>query len=201
MKEYIIKKVPGTAPIWSEAEEVLVDTYPWGCPFEDPPQVAAMLQLTDQGLHVLMACDETDPRATYTENNDPVCRDSCLECFLSAGDGGYLNFECNANGAIWSAFGPDRHHRQFLRDLGLPEPKVTVHKSPVGWGVEYCIPQEVFTSLYGHSLAAGDTFCANFYKCGDDTAVPHYAVWNPVVAEAPDYHRPECFGMVRIEGE
>ena len=35
---------------------------------------------------------------------------------------------------------------------------------------------------------------ANFYKCGDKTAHPHFLSWNPVVSSKPDFHRPECFG-------
>ena len=204
MNEYTVKVFQGDTPVWREVPELLVDTYPWGCPFEEAPAVAAEAALTDQGLHILMAVAESDPLATFTENNQPVCQDSCLECFINfAPEKGsdYINFECNANGALWSAFGPDREHRRFLRDLGLTEPEVKVHKSEAGWGVEYCISQEIIEALYGRPLRPGDTIRANFYKCGDKTETPHYAVWNPVEAPAPDYHRPECFGILQIEGE
>ena len=35
---------------------------------------------------------------------------------------------------------------------------------------------------------------ANFYKCGDKTAHPHYLSWSPIHTEKPDFHRPEFFG-------
>lgn len=35
---------------------------------------------------------------------------------------------------------------------------------------------------------------ANFYKCGDETSVPHYVSWSPIEVENPDFHRPEFFG-------
>lgn len=203
MKTYNVKYFP-EKPVWSEVPEALVDVYPWGCPWdeEDYLTVAAMAALTDAGLHILMACDELEPLATFTENDQPVCQDSCLEFFVNfAPEKGsdYLNLECNANGAIWSAYGPDRAHRQFLKDMGLAAPKVTVHKSEFGWGVEYLIPQETIQALCGRALKPGDTFSANFYKCGDCTDTPHYAVWNPVEAPQPDYHRPECFGIMKVD--
>jgi hypothetical protein len=40
---------------------------------------------------------------------------------------------------------------------------------------------------------------ANFYKCGDETAVAHYVTWNPIKTVNPDYHRPEYFGKVTFE--
>jgi hypothetical protein len=40
---------------------------------------------------------------------------------------------------------------------------------------------------------------ANFYKCGDETAVTHYVTWNPVKTNNPDYHQPEFFGKVEFE--
>ena len=48
------------------------------------------------------------------------------------------------------------------------------------------------------SFAPGDIVRANFYKCGDRTAVEHYIVWNEITAANPDYHRPECFGSLVI---
>ena len=197
MKKAVIPYVPGTEPRWTLSEELEIKEFPWDDPWEKgapghAPEVTAKLQLTDAGLHVLMACDESSPRAVYTENNDPVCRDSCLEFFVNAAPEkgtDYINFECNANGALWSAFGPDRRHRQFLKDLGLKEPEVTVRKSAAGWSVEYRISQETLEALYGKALQPGDVFRANLYKCGDDTDVPHYMVWNHVEAAGPDYHR------------
>ena len=40
----------------------------------------------------------------------------------------------------------------------------------------------------------------NFYKCGDLTATPHWGSWNPVGTGAPDFHRPEYFGKMPLEG-
>ena len=39
---------------------------------------------------------------------------------------------------------------------------------------------------------------ANFYKCGDKTAHPHFLSWSPVSTEKPDFHRPEFFGELYL---
>jgi hypothetical protein len=48
------------------------------------------------------------------------------------------------------------------------------------------------------SVAAGEVWRANFYKCGDETSQPHWAAWHPV--EALNFHLPQCFGQLRFEG-
>ena len=35
---------------------------------------------------------------------------------------------------------------------------------------------------------------ANFYKCADKSAHPHFLAWNRVDTPAPDFHRPDFFG-------
>jgi len=40
---------------------------------------------------------------------------------------------------------------------------------------------------------------ANFYKCGDETSVPHFVTWNPVNSANPDFHKPDFFGKLRFE--
>ena len=40
---------------------------------------------------------------------------------------------------------------------------------------------------------------ANFYKCGDKTAHPHYLSWSPIDTPKPDFHRPEFFGELLFD--
>ncbi|MEI3342563.1 MAG: carbohydrate-binding family 9-like protein [Coprobacter fastidiosus] len=37
---------------------------------------------------------------------------------------------------------------------------------------------------------------ANFYKCADNSSLPHYLSWSPIETENPDFHRPEFFGEI-----
>ena len=48
-------------------------------------------------------------------------------------------------------------------------------------------------NYFGH---VGDCLYANFYKCGDKTVHPHYACWNPVGGEKPNFHQPQSFGKL-----
>ena len=44
----------------------------------------------------------------------------------------------------------------------------------------------------------GMTLRANFYKCGDDTAQPHYIAWNAVDHPTPNFHLPQYFGELHL---
>ena len=66
------------------------------------------------------------------------------------------------------------------------------------WEIMIRIPVEVLTYSKIKSLS-GLKGTANFYKCGDETSIPHYVTWNPVKTKEPDYHRPEFFGQIQFE--
>ena len=51
------------------------------------------------------------------------------------------------------------------------------------------------------SSMPGKLIRANFYKCGDDTAYPHYGMWRPFQSDKPDFHRPEEFGEIWLVPE
>ncbi|MDT3424944.1 hypothetical protein J2Z22_000457 [Paenibacillus forsythiae] len=43
------------------------------------------------------------------------------------------------------------------------------------------------------------TFPGNFYKCGDETPIPHYGCWSMVNSASPDYHLSRCFWELVLE--
>ena len=64
------------------------------------------------------------------------------------------------------------------------------------WRVGVVIPFELIGVDPGnlpHSIRA------NFYKCGDKTAHPHYLSWSPIDTPKPDFHRPEFFGELLLK--
>lgn len=63
------------------------------------------------------------------------------------------------------------------------------------WEVALIIPLDVMTSHHLRHLR-GMTMRANFYKCGDKLAKPHFLSWNPVDCDHPDFHRPSSFGKI-----
>lgn len=186
---------------WTRTEPLSVGCYPWGGEYR-PVTTARVLIQNNVGLRIRMECRETKPKRTYTQPDSPVCRDSCLECFLNPapeGDFGYLNLECNANGALHAAYGRDRNDRVFLRDIGVALPQVNVQETAQVWSAEFTVPFSLLEALYQKPcFQPGDEIAVNFYKCGDETDPPHYGCWSPIETPQPDFHRPEFFGRLVV---
>ena len=133
-----------------------------------------------------------------------VCHDSCCEFFVSdPSDGTYYNFEMNCIGTVKAAkrrsreefqlFDQDRL-RSIVRHTSLVRRQMDV-EGIHSWQVAMCIPFELmgFTSD-----SIPDRLYANFYKCADKSGHPHFLSWNPVGTPNPDFHRPECFGILEF---
>lgn len=199
MKEYRVLMLDA-APDWAAVPPAVVDVCPWGGEYR-PTVWGQAAFVPGDGLYVRMSCVEQAPRAVYTAPDDPVCRDSCLEFFCDMspdGLAGYLNIEANANGAALYGFGKGRHGRTPLRRMDCELPSLTAFRTGAVWGWQARISMATIRALWGETALSAGCFWANMYKCGDDTETPHYCVWNPITAEKPDYHRPECFGRMLL---
>ena len=168
--------------------------FPWGGDYRPP--AFASLACSPQGLLLSLWCQEKNPQVRYTQPNDPVYLDSCLEAFLACYPGRreYLNFEMNANGALLLEFGPERANRRRLAPGDFPGcyPAVTPFPAEEGWGVRLAVSHRFLSQVYGEGKPpAPDSIRGNFYKCGSQPE--HYACWGPIEAPAPDFHRPEFF--------
>lgn len=161
-----------------------------------------------KGFELTMWSYNTNPLARFTHPNDPVCKDSCMECFLDVFPAhkytkGYINIEMNALGTCLCAFGPSRHDRTFLTELGVPHPEVTIeHVTRDGgecWLARTFISKDVLELLYKMpcDLRHGHQMRANFYTCAEDVAEPYWGSWSPV--EKLDFHTPEYFGLLEID--
>ncbi len=160
----------------------------------------AVCGILQAGIFVCFEADEPSPRAVFTERDDAVYNDSCVEFFFQpfADDERYINFEINPNGAYLSAIGKDRFDRVFLREISACEPEVNAYASSSGWRAELFIPEKLISDAFGRYFSVSDTeyIRANCYKCGDLTPSPHYASLFLVDTPNPDYHRPEFFGKI-----
>ena len=92
---------------------------------------------------------------------------------------------------------------RLLRSKPLPAmPQgmtVTASKHEGGWwAIAYTVPASLLERLYGRSLTGGETMRGNFYKC-DESIHPHFGSWSPIDCPKPDFHRPECFGEMKLE--
>jgi len=186
---------------WSLAEKAPISHYQWP-EFSTyrPEAYAQLLVLEGKGLAVRLCCKEENPKADYHNFFDPVYTDSCLEFFFTTDKSGrYFNNEINANGTALMAIGADRHARTPIDRLITP-PAVKAEQADGWWSVEFFHSLENLRTVFGSfSLEKGSRFYGNFYKCGDETAVPHYGMWSPVTTAEPDFHRPEYFGTMIID--
>jgi hypothetical protein len=168
------------------------------------PQV--YFSMAHDNRHIFLKYDvqEQTLQAFYRHANEPVYKDSCVECFMAWDDKGYYNFEFNCLGTCLAAFGPDRENRKSLdasviakiqrfsavHSVFTGNPEEVIH-----WSIVIKIPLDVFTA---HQLptVSHRKATANFYKCGDSLPQPHYLSWQKINTPTPDFHRPEFFGEI-----
>ena len=167
------------------------------------PEVRFRLAHDGERLFVRFEVSEEHIRATRTESNTSVCEDSCVELFVSLGEGKpYFNLEVNCIGTMLAAYRLERPAKtpltveqidSIVRRTSLPRKPLDC---PEGgeWWLEMEIP---FALLGAEGVPA--RLRANFYKCGDKLRTPHYLSWSRIEAPNPDFHRPEQFGTLIIE--
>ena len=147
---------------------------------------------------------ELEMAAKYLNHNDPVCKDSCVEFFISLQDDpNYYNFEFNPLGTILLGYGPDRHQRQLIDSKTIDFIKVKTKIKRINrhdlttfnWKLYIKIPLNIFTfsSIKSFKNLKAQ---ANFYKCGDELSKPHYISWNPIKSKNPDFHLKSYFGEI-----
>ena len=177
-----------------------VDCVNWPEAFPYAPLCGGRVARTRDALVVDFRVSGLDLRARNTADNGRQWEDSCVEVFIQDPDGApYYNFEINALGKVLACKGPERHNRtprpaeemeQILRLTqmeGGPLEQEGIHT----WRVGVVIP---FRLLGIDPERLPRSIKANFYKCGDKTAHPHFLSWSPVETPKPDFHRPEFFG-------
>lgn len=196
---YVYRAVRVEKPEWEKIPAVTLTHQPWLAPCD----IEASAQLCHDGenLYVRMTAKEKNIRATLTEPLSQVCNDSCLEFFFApkTDDARYFNFEWNRLLSVYVGFGGARktRARQILKDpkaLFAPAAFDTAD----GWGIEYRIPKAYIQMYMPDFELRGEAAC-NFYKCGDETEIPHYLAWAPLSSDTPDYHRRQDFGKLIFE--
>ena len=176
----------------------------WPSDYPYAPFAHGRIARTEDALVVDFRVSGLDLRARNLEDNQQQWEDSCVEFFVEDPDGSlYYNFEINPLGKVLAARGASRTGRvqrpreemqQILRTAQL-EGEQDFEGGIWNWRVTLVIPFEL---IGVDSEALPEQLRANFYKCGDKTAHPHYVSWNPVETPAPDFHRPEYFGQLRL---
>lgn len=184
------------------AAKLVVDTVNWP-EYPYTPLMGVSIAHSSTHLVILYNVRGFDLRAAATEDNGSVWEDSCCEFFVShPSDGTYYNFEMNCIGTLLAAkrtgrndavkFTPEQLAR-IIRHSTLPKFPVDIPDKIYSWSTALCIP---FDLIGVDSENLPESLRANFYKCGDLTAHPHFLSWNPIGIEKPDFHRPDFFGKI-----
>ena len=205
-------KIPYLKELYSEAPEktpgllmvsgagVKIDRTNWS-EFPHHPDVTVYSGHCDLRIWLHFVVKNDFVRAFCRNDQEPVWQDSCVEFFVQHGDE-YRNFEFNSLGVCLSATGQDRHARTPLEEANLKQilrwPSVTIDSLPQSnqlsdWSLTVAIPLRLI------GLKTENVFKANFYKCGDETTIPHYLSWAAIQTPAPDFHRPEFFSLLELE--
>ena len=179
----------------------------WKCAEINP---AVTFRIAHTGSHILLQFHVSDNnlRAEVAEDNGRVWEDSCCEFFVSPDcDDNYYNFECNCIGTLllhggWKGTdrgnAPEEVYGTIGRWSSLGDEAFGYRMGPVEWDLVEVIPA---TALFNHEIKdfSGRKMKANFYKCGDKTAMPHFLSWAPIDLPSPAFHCPEFFSEIVFE--
>ena len=146
-------------------------------------------------------------RAIYSNDQDPVYEDSCVEFFcMPIGADKYSNFEFNCIGTCSASSRKGRNENIVPFS---PEEMLTIKRFPsIGrrafnemegmfeWELTVKIPFKLMGIDPKH---LPEKIVGNFYKCADGTDSMHFVSWSPIPTAKPDFHRPEFFGILIFE--
>lgn len=204
--EDVIAKFDEAGIAWNAVDQVNWDAFPYR------PEVEFRIMHSDTEIYLQFHVRENGLRATYDYDfGSRPYTDDCVEFFMipSDRDPSYFNLEMNCIGHGTFDYGPDRERRvccgdeilrQIRRHSTLGSEAFGMREGPQEWTLTLAIPKRLYAQAdLDLTQFSGRTVKANFYKCGDQTAVRHYLSWNPVGTPKPNFHTPEWFGDVYFE--
>lgn len=184
-----------------------VDMLNWPVQFPYKPDCRFKIARSINSLFIHFKVKENNIRATCETNHEPVWEDSCVEFFCQLpGQKYYFNFEFNCIGTCLATNRLSRTEDIILfesEDMDLIKRFSSLGIKPFEektGNFEWKLTVEIPFSLIGIQIDELPTAIkANFYKCGDETSVPHYLSWNNITRKEPDFHQPEFFGELIFE--
>jgi len=191
---------------WNDIAQVNWPEYPY------KPEVRFRIMHSETEIYLQFHVREKGLRATfdYDAGSQPY-KDDCVEFFMipSDSDSSYFNLELNCIGHGTFNYGPNRRERhhcgdeiisQIRRESTLGSEAFGTREGEYEWTLTIAIPKRLYAQTdLDLTRFSGRTVRANFYKCGDDTAVPHFLSWNPIRIPKPNFHTPEWFGEIYFE--
>lgn len=181
-----------------------IDKVNWADDFPKTLPVSVHIAHDNKKLYLYYQVEGEELRAVNTKDFMSVWEDSCVEFFMQRkGERTYRNFEFNAHGVLLASRRETKENAEQLSDELMASIKrfVTIQhlykedKQLSDWTLYAEIPKEALGFDEGEDLS-GEAMAANFYKCGDETAEPHFISWNPIDTATPNFHMPEFFGAL-----
>jgi hypothetical protein len=175
-----------------------IDIATWAADFPYKPTVHFTMAYSKEGLIIRYFVTEKAIRAVNNTINGSVWEDSCVEFFVSWDKGvSYYNLEFNCIGTGLIGYGEGRNNRErlsadLIRTISF-DSNIKNTGEGFEWSLLLVIPFSVF-KYHTIDPSKGQTFNANFYKCGDMLPEPHFLSWSPITFHKPNFHLPAFFG-------
>lgn len=191
----------------NQGNPLRIDRVNWPRDFAACPETVVHLATSMDTLYIRYDVTGQQLRALASKDQMPVWRDSCVEFFCQLPNKkSYMNFETNCIGSMVASRreGRDKNVRVFTPEqMALIDRYASEGREPFAekdgvfsWFVVIAIPWSLITNGKGKPAS----IMANFYKCADDTKQPHYVSWSPINLPHPDFHCPEFFSELRVQG-
>jgi len=173
--------------------------------FPYKPIVAVDLAWSDAHIFIRYFVRSEGLKALYTEFNDPVSGDSCVEFFVKDPDSPwYYSFEFNCIGTCLARRRTCPKNKESLLPQELS--RIIVHtslerqafpeqKGIASWELIVGVPFDLM-GLDPANLPA--MLRANFQACANYTSKPYYVSWSPIFSPTPNFHLPEFFGELHL---
>jgi len=183
-----------------------VDMLNWPMQFPYKPSCQFKIARSSQSLFIHFRVIESNVKALCKNDQDPVWEDSCVEFFCKTPEQDtYFNFEFNCIGTCLATQRVGRNIdvnplstaslNSIKRFATLGNAAFDEKTGNFEWKLTVEIP---FVVIDVQLDRLPEMLMANFYKCADETAIPHYLSWSHISTDEPDFHRPEFFGMIHF---
>lgn len=164
-----------------------------------PPRLGTAVRVGARGGALLVRFDGRDRGvvATLTRRDDALWKEDVFEVFLSPADppAAYYEFEVNPLGALFDARveSPDGRRETMRVDVSwnCPGLSARVRRREGLWSAVLRIP------LAPMAPDGASAWRANFYRI-DRGEPDEYSAWSPTMADPPDFHRPDRFGLLEL---
>lgn len=175
---------------------------PWSA-FPYKPKCSFAIARNSSCIFLKFFITEEAVLARFTQPNDLVYQDSCVEFFIAFNsEKEYYNLEFNCIGTCYIGYGTgksDREHAPFNVVKKIKSSSFLYSANgKINWELTVVIPNEVFYHNTQANLLSKPCK-ANFYKCGDDLPKPHYLSWNNIESESPNFHLSDFFGNLNFD--